>query len=36
MEDKNLALLIDSDNIAPTYIENILGELVKNLVNGCP
>jgi len=29
MEDKNLALLIDSDNIAPTYIENILGELAK-------
>ncbi len=29
MEDKNIALLIDSDNIAPNYIENILGELAK-------
>ncbi len=29
MDDKNIALLIDSDNIAPNYIENILGELTK-------
>lgn len=29
MEDKNIALLIDADNIGANYIENILSELVK-------